>query len=74
VNIDVPARRQFKQNLPIVRRVKLGPIHVLITYDPKVVYGGEPREILLTDFDGQQGRTLQLPADDQTRIFVLREG
>jgi hypothetical protein len=73
VNIDVPARRQFKQSLPIVRRVKLGPIHILITYDPKVVYGGKPREVVLTDFDGHQGRTLQLPADDQTRIFVLRD-
>lgn len=73
VKIDVSARRQFKQSLPIVRRVKLGSIHILITYDPKVVYGGEPREIVLTDFDGQLGRTLQLPADEQTRIFALRD-
>ena len=72
VKIDVPARRQFKQSLPIVRRVKLGSVHILITYDPKVVYGGAPREIVLTDFDGRQGLTLTLPADAQTRIFVLR--
>ena len=73
VKIDVPARRQFKETLPIVRRVKLGPVHVLCTYDPKVIYGGEPREIVLTDFDGHAGRTLRLPADSETRIFVLRE-
>ena len=73
VKVDLPARRQFKQTLPIVRRVKLGPIHLLCTYDPKVLYGGEPREIALTDFDGCPGRTLRLPADSQTRIFVLRE-
>jgi len=73
VKVDVSSRRQFQQTLPIVRRVKLGPIHVLCTYDPKVVYGGEPREISLRDFDGRSGRTLRLPADSETRIFVLRE-
>jgi len=71
--IDIPARRQFKQTQPIVRRVKFGPFHILITYDPNVVYGGEPREIVLTDFDGHTDLTLRLPADEQTRIFVLRE-
>ena len=73
VKVDVPARRQFRQTLPIVRRVKCGPVHLLCTYDPQVVYGREPREIVLADFDGRPGRTLKLPADDQTRIFVLRE-
>jgi len=73
VKIDVPARRQFKESLPIVRRVKLGPIHVIITYDPAVVHGGRPRQIELFDFDGRTGLTLRLPADEQTRIFVLRE-
>ena len=73
VKIDVPSREQFRKALPIVRRVKLGPIHVVVTYDPGVVYGGEPREIVLKDFDGRPGLTLRLPADDQTRIFVLRE-
>jgi len=73
VKIDVPAREQFKQTLPIVRRVQLGRYHLLITYDPKVVYGGEPRSIVLPDFAGHQGLTLTLPADNQTRIFVLAE-
>ena len=73
VKIDVPSRKQFKETLPIVRRVKLGPIHVLVTYDPRVVYGGEPRGIVLEDFDGRPGLTLRLPADEQTRIFVLRD-
>jgi hypothetical protein len=85
VKIDVPAQEQFGRRLPVVRRVKLGPIHVLITYDPNVIYGtapkgkkrapatGQPREIVLKDFDNVAGRTLRLPADAQTRIFVLRE-
>jgi hypothetical protein len=73
VEVDIPARRQFKETLPVVRRVQLGPVHVLCTYDPNVVYGGEPREIVLDDFDGHAGRTLRLPADSETRIFVLRE-
>lgn len=73
VKIDVAAREQFGKRLPVVRRVKLGKIHVLVSYDPGVVYGGKPRELVLADFDGVAGRTLRLPADEQTRIFVLRE-
>ena len=71
VKIDVPARQQFKETLPIVRRVKCGSADVLITYDPKVIFGGEPREIVLENFDGQEGVTLRLPADDETRVFVI---
>jgi hypothetical protein len=73
VMIDVPAKQQFKQTLPIVRRVKLGKVSVIVTYDPTVVYGGKARNIVLKDFDGVKGRTLTLPADQQTRIFVLRD-
>jgi hypothetical protein len=73
VKIDVPAQKQFGQNLPVVRRVKLDRWHVLITYDPNVIYGGSPRTVELPDFDGVKGRVLRLPADEQTRVFVLEE-
>ncbi len=73
VKIDVSAAEQFLKRLPIVRRVKLGKVHVVITYDPGVVYGGSPRQIELEDFDGRAGLTLRLPADDKTRIFVLQD-
>ena len=73
VMIDVSAQHQFAQTLPVVRRVRLGPWHVLATYDPAVVHGGVPRQIVLEDFDGVRGRKLRLPADAQTRIFVLEE-
>jgi hypothetical protein len=73
VKVDVDARVQWKQRLPLVRRVKHGGFHLMITYDPKVVYGAQPREIVLEDFDGVAGRTLRLPADAETRLFVLRE-
>ena len=73
VRIDVPAWQQFKHAVPIVRRVKAGKIHILITYDPQAVYGGSPRQIVLKRFDGVSGRTLRLPADEKTRIFILRE-
>ena len=73
VKIDVPAIKQFKGILPIVRRVKLGKTHVMITYDPTVIHGGKPRNIVLKNFDGVKGRTLTLPADKKTRIFVLKE-
>lgn len=71
--IDVPAREQFGKTLPIVRRVKLGRWHVVATYDPAVIFGGSPREIVLENFDGVRGRTLRLPADGETRIFVVEE-
>jgi len=73
MKIDVSAHRQFAETLPVVRRVKLGGIHVLITYDPAVIHGGEPRRVVLRDFDGHKGLTLTLPADAETRIFVLDE-
>ncbi len=73
VKVDVPAQEQYSKTLPIVRRVKLGSVHVLATYDPMVVHGGKPREVVLPDFDGATGRTLRFPADEQTRVFVVRE-
>jgi hypothetical protein len=74
VATDVPATRQFGEEWPIVRRVVLGPIHLLATYDPGVIHGGEPRRVVLEGFAGVHGRTLVLPADRETRIFVLRAG
>ena len=73
VHIDVPAQKQFRQSLPIVRRVSNGRYHVVITYDPGVIHGGTAREIVLQDFGGVEGLTLTLPADDQTRIFILQQ-
>jgi len=73
VKVDVSAQEQFGKTLPIVRRVKLGKWHVLATYDPGCVYGGPARAVELKDFDGRAGRTLTVPADAQTRVFVLEE-
>jgi hypothetical protein len=73
VKIDVSAQKQFADTLPIVRRVKLGRLHVLATYDPLWEEHAAPRQIVLEHFDGHEGLTLVLPADAHTRIFVLRE-
>ena len=73
VKVDVPARKQFAEVLPIVRRVKYGKVHVIVTYDPAVIYGKTPRDITLNDFDGIRDLELHLPADEETRIFVLHE-
>lgn len=35
-------------------------------------FPGAARDITLENFDGRQGLTLKLPADQQTRIFVLK--
>lgn len=96
VQVDVSAQEQFARTLPIVRRVRLGRHHVVITYDPNVLYarlaatgqsgvdagtdhhlpvnsGAAGKGIELRDFAGHPGLTLHLPADDQPRIFVLRD-
>jgi hypothetical protein len=73
VAVDVSAQRQFAEHLPIVRRVTLDGLHVMATYDPGCVYGGEPRDIVLADFAGRHGMTLTLPADAQVRLFVVRD-
>jgi hypothetical protein len=71
--VDVPAIEQYVHTLPIVRRVKLGGVSLLATYDPQVVWGKPARSVTLTDFDGRAGRTLTLPADGQVRVFAVRE-
>ncbi|MBC7286628.1 MAG: hypothetical protein H5T86_00995 [Armatimonadetes bacterium] len=73
IKVDVPALKQFAETLPVVRRVKLGNIHLIATYDPMAIRGGEKRNIVLRDFDGHRGVTLILPADADLRIFALRE-
>ncbi len=71
--IDVSVQEQFGKSLPIIRRVRLGDTHIIATYDPVCVYGGKPRQIVLRNFDGKYGLTLRIPADSQTRIFVIRQ-
>jgi hypothetical protein len=74
VEEDVSSLAQFLQALPIVRRVRLGRISLLATYDPGVVHGGAGRTIVLKDFAGKAGVSVSLPADRQVRVFVVREG
>lgn len=72
--IDIPARKQYELELPIIRRIQLGNQHLIATYDPFArTHSNAPRTIELTDFNGIEGRTLQLPADHQLRLFILRE-
>lgn len=73
VKIDIPAQLQFKETLPIVRRVKTGPYHIVLTYDQDWAAQEGPRRIALEDFDGVPGRRVTFPADAQTRLFVLRD-
>lgn len=73
VKQDVSSLDQFLHTLPIVRRVQVGSIHLVATYDPQVVHGQPARDIVLPDFAGHTGLTLTLPADAQTRVFVLQE-
>ena len=73
VMVDVPAAEQFVKTLPIVRRVKLGRVNLIATYDPLCVQSDAPgRPVTLTNFDGRAGCTLALPADAQLRLYVVR--
>lgn len=69
--IDVPARKQYEENLPIVRRVVCGHLHLIATYDPLTIHGHPPRSVTLHNI-GHKHTTLNLPADQQIRIFVIR--
>ncbi|MCF6174738.1 MAG: LamG domain-containing protein, partial [Victivallaceae bacterium] len=72
--IDVSAVDQWSQTLPIIRRVKFGPYHVIATYDPNWNSSGySPATITLNDFAGIAGLTVNVIADSQTRIFVVQE-
>lgn len=73
VKIHVSAQQQWKDVLPIVRHVQLGKIHVLATYDPKVLFeGAKGRAVTVQNINGK-GLSVRLAADDQTRLYVLRE-
>ncbi len=74
VKIDLDMKQAFQKSLPLARRKKLDNHHLVITYNPKFIHGSpEESQITLNDFDGNKGLTLILPADDQVRIFALRD-
>lgn len=70
VEIDVPATTQFGSSLPVVRRVKLDPYHVIFAYDPFFADYPSGRDVVLSDFDGVVGRTLTIPTDGTARIWL----
>lgn len=71
VKIDVPASTQFTAVHPVSRRVKRDGVHVLVATDPTVAYGGSARELVLSDFDGRVGRSVRVPTDGETRVWLL---
>jgi hypothetical protein len=73
VQIDVTAQDQFFKVQPIVRRVQLGRYHVVATCDPQWQKNQVTQSVELKGFDGRKGLTVLLPADSQTRIFVMRQ-
>lgn len=61
VKIDVSAQKQFKDNSPIVRHIKIGRYHLLATYDPAWQRPGyAPGSVTLTNFDGVPGLNLTI--------------
>lgn len=71
--IDISSSKQFAKKLPIIRRVKNGKFHVVVTYSPMSLVNGKSEEIRLNNFAGHSGLNLTFPADQKTRIFLLSE-
>lgn len=71
VEIDVSAQEQFASASPVIRRIDNGGFAVIATYDPQWQKFPGGRTVTLADFDGRAGLTLEIPADSQTRFFVL---
>jgi hypothetical protein len=71
VEIDFDGRQVFASDAPILRRVSLGDYHLVATYDPHAARTGLARTITLNDFDGHEGLSVTLPADSETRMFVI---
>jgi len=69
--IDVTAKAQFDQALPIVRRVQFGPYHIIATYDPYWAENPTPRTVTLNNFAGNTGLNVTVTADKQTRLYVV---
>ncbi|MEE9212752.1 MAG: hypothetical protein V3U29_08875, partial [Phycisphaeraceae bacterium] len=57
---------------PVMRWVKIGPYHVIATFDPDWLNASADEQIEILDFDGT-GQKLTLPADKQVRLFVLKD-
>lgn len=72
VKIDVPAQIQFRDVLPVVRRVKADRYNIVFTYDPNWETTSSPQTITLNDFDGQPGLNVSFPVDGEPRIFVVK--
>ncbi len=73
VKSDISSQLQFQDALPIIRRIKLGPYHVVATFDPKWSEQTSTRRVMLVDFEGQDRLDLSFPADRELRIFVLKD-
>lgn len=73
VKADISSQLQFQDALPIIRRIKLGPYHVVATFEPKWSEQTSTRRVMLFDFEGQDGLDLSFPADRELRIFVLKD-
>lgn len=72
VHIDISAQEQFMTLAPVVRRVDNGDYTIIATYDPQWQKYPDPRTVVLSNFDGHAGLTLEVPADGETRLFLLR--
>ncbi len=62
----------FREDLPVVRCVRFGPWRLIASYDPTTLAGGRARPVVLRDFAGRAGATVTVPADAQTRLFLVQ--
>ena len=72
VKLDVPSQQQFQSASPVIRRVDNAGYSLIISYDPQWQSYPAGRSVVLSDFDGHPGLTLEIPADRHTRLFLLQ--
>jgi hypothetical protein len=69
---DVSSQEQLRTVAPIVRRVDNAGYSIIAVYDPQWETFPGGRTVALTGFDGRAGLTLEIPADKEVRLFLLR--
>jgi hypothetical protein len=70
--VDFASQQTFDQQLPILRHLTNGDLHIVATYDPQVVYGQPARNVTVNNFNAVAGLSLTFAADSQVRLYFVK--
>jgi hypothetical protein len=69
---DFDPQQTFAQQMPILRHVQSGNLHLVATYDPQVIYDMPARPITVPNFGGIAGLNLTFEADSEVRVYIVQ--